>query len=437
MIRMASIIAACLLATLPAEADAVNRDYTQRPDPYVRYLTLGHLPEKERATAEAAMLFVIPSASREVVIERQLPERVPGSSTVYRIDLEQLGWDWKQWNKVLEDYPYGHNDPYRPKLAVRGDWLTYVLADTTESDAYYRLLYGRNAPATRDQFLAVWGVDQKQQAGLELGWIETQSQVSKQGTRFIRRFTSNRGSVWSTQDVLKLERGTDPLEFPDGNFKHDGEESIAMTPKVSTRLRTRGAAMAFLLSNGQGKRVEEAPVDLVEDYHRTIRSQAAIINNGSCIGCHTVGLHYPSKNGIESLLLQGVQLYAKDKDKQEFAERFHLGTKGLETELDRANEDFATFIEACNGLTIEENAKAYRDALKLYERDLDREQAARELGCTPEELKHAIAYASAHYLDIGPRTAGLAHDGQLLPRATFEAEYEQLKIIVKTWKASQ
>jgi hypothetical protein len=269
---------------------------------------------------------------------------------------------------------------------------------------------------------------------LELGWIETQSQVSKQGTRFIRRFTSNRGSVWVTQDVLKLARGTDPLEFPDGNFRHDGEESIALTPKVSTRLRTRGAAMAFLLSNGQGKRVEEAPPDLVEDSFRTIRNQAAIITNGSCIGCHDQGLKYPNENGIESLLLDGVQLYAKDKNKQEFVERFHLATKGLETEIRRINEDFSTFVFACNGLTPEENATKYRAALRDYETDLDINRAAYELGCSKLDLKNALAYAAVHKLDIGARLTGLAHE-RTVPRATWEAEYEQLKIILKTWNA--
>jgi hypothetical protein len=432
--RMGSFIAAALFAVLPADLDAARADYAKRPDPYARYLTVGHIPADQRDELVAAVKFAVPSASRETALDRQIPERV-FESNVYRIQLDDLGWDWKQWNKVLEKYPYAYNNPHAPKLAIRADWLLSELADTTESDAYYRLLYGK-APANRDEFLSIWGVDQKQQAGLELGWIETQSQVSKQGTRFIRRFLSNRGTVWVTQDVLKLDRTSDPLEFPDGAFKHDGEESIAMTPKVSARMRTRGASMAFLLSNGAGKRVEEAPVDLVEDYQRTIRSQAAIINNGSCIGCHTSGLHKPSANGVESLLLRGVQLYAKDKDKQELVERFHLGTKGLETEIARSNEDFAVFVEACNGLTPEENAAAYRGSLRAYESDLSLATAALELGCQPDDLKNAIAYAAYHKLDIGPRFSALAH-GDKVPRATFEGEYRAAVVMLKTWKDSK
>jgi hypothetical protein len=434
MPRMGFVLS-LLVSVLPADAEAARHDYAKRPDHYARYLAVGHLPAEKREDLVAAMQFAVPSASRETALDRQIPEHVPGSN-VYRIQLEDLGWDWKQWNKVLEKYPYAYNDPYAPQMAIRADWLVAALADTTESDAYYRLLYGAKPPANRDEFLAVWGVDQKQQSGLELGWIETQSQVSKQGTRFIRRFLSNRGSVWSTQDVLKLNRTSDPLEFPDGAFKHDGEESIAMTPKVSARMRTRGASMAFLLSNGAGKRVEEAPVDLVEDYQRTIRSQSAIINNGSCIGCHIHGLHKPSTNGVESLLLRGVQLYAKDKGKQAFVERFHLGTKGLETELERANEDFAAFVEACNGLTPEENAVAYRQSIRDYESDLRLERAAEELGCTAADLRNALAYAAYHKLDIGPRFSALAH-GDSVPRATFEQEYQPAEIMLKNWRASK
>lgn len=435
MKRMGSLIAAALLAVLPTDAAAAARDYAKRPDPHARYLAVGHVPEPQRGKLVAAMMFAIPSASRETLLDRQIPEPILGAN-VYRIQLDYLGWDWKQWNEVFKDYPYADNDPRYPLLTVRGDWLVHRLADTTESDAYYRLLYSK-APATRDEFLAIWGVDQKQQAGLELGWIETQSQVSKQGTRFIRRFLSNRGTVWSTQDVLKLNRTSDPLEFPDGQFKHDGEESIAMTPKVSTRLRTRGSAMTFLLSNGQGKRVEEAPVDLVEDYQRTIRSQAAIITNGSCIGCHIHGLHSPSANGVESLLLRGVQLYAKDKDKQEFVERFHLASRGLETEIKRANEDFAAFVEACNGLTPENNAAAYRVAIRDYENDLDLDRAAFELGCSVPDLRNSLAFAASHKLDIGPRFSVLAHGDNRLPRTTFESEYKAAKIMLKNWRSSK
>lgn len=430
--RMWAYFTAALFAVVPADKALAKADYDRHTNPYARYITLSHIPENERPNWEAAMKFAVPSASKETLVDRQVPERL-GASHVYRIDLNSLGWDWQAYAKLTA------RDPYEGKynaLVIRGDWLVYELADTTESTAYYDLLYSGKTPKTRDEFLAFWGVDKKQQSDLELGWIETDSQVSKQGTRFIKRFISNRGTVWVTQDVLKLERGTDPLEFPDGNFRHDGEESIAFTPKVSTRLRTRGSAMTFLLSNGQGKRVEEAPVDLVEDGFRTIRKQTAIINNGSCVGCHVAGLNHPSSNGVESLLLRGVQLYAKDKDKQYFAERFHLGTKGLEKEIARANEDFAVFVEACNGLKPEENAKAYRDAIRDYESDVDIRRASHELGCLQGELKNALAYASAHYLDIGPRLAGLAH-GEKIARTAWEESYQQAQVMLKTWKGRQ
>jgi hypothetical protein len=429
MIRMGAAIA-LLLAVLPTDAATAKADYQRRADPYNRYISFSEVPESKREKVIAAVKFAVPSASRNTLLDRQIPEQV-GTSRVYRINLDSLEWDWRVYAKLTQREPYGYE--YNA-LVIRGDWLLHELSDTTESTAYYDLLYSK-PPKTRDEFLAIWGVDQKQQAGLEVGWIETQSQVSKQGTRFIRRFLSNRGSVWVTQDVLKIERGTDPLEFPDGVFKHDGEESIALTPKVSTRLRTRGSAMAFLLSNGQGKRVEEAPVDLVDDSFKTIRSQAAIITPGSCVGCHVGGLNPPSVNGIESLLLQGVQFYSKDKDKQELAERFHLATKGLETELKRANEDFATFVFACNGLTPQQNAVGYREALRDYESDLTLERAAYELGATEAELRNALAYATAARIDLGPRFSVLAH-GQAVPRTVYQEGYQKAYALLKAWRSN-
>jgi hypothetical protein len=434
--RMGSLIAAALLAVLPADADAARRDVQRFPpedQAYQRYLSTGHIPERQRAEHVNALKFAVPSASRETLLDRQVPQRV-GTSNVYRVDLRSLGWDYRDLNKVLKDYPYAYNDPYQPLLTLRADWLVYELADTTESTAYYDLLYGVKTPKTRDEFLKFWGVDKSQQDDLSLGWIETKSQVSKQGTRFIQRFISNRGAAWVTQDVLRIERGSDPLEFPDGVFKHDGEESIAVTPKVSVRLRTRGAAQVYFLSNGEGKRVEEAPVDLVEDSLRTIRKQTAIITNGSCVGCHTKGLNLPSENGIESLILQGVQFYAADKDKQEFAERFHLGTKGLLKEIQRSNEDYATFVEACNGLSAEQNALTYRNVLRDYEAPLNLWRAAYELGATDEELRNALAYATASKIDLGPRFSVLAHGTEIIPRTVFAEGYLKAYALLQRWR---
>lgn len=430
MNRCMSAIVALLFAVLPQDKAAAIADYQRYNDPNFRYVTTGHIPPTKRADAVAAMQFAIPSASKETLLDRQIPQRV-GQSDVYRIDLKALGWDQKIFAKVTQRDPY---EGLPNALCVPADWLVYELADTTESTSYYDLLYGAKAPKTRDEFLAFWGVNKAQQNDLELGWIETRSQVSKQGTRFIQRFISNRGTVWVTQDVLKIERGTDPLEFPDGIFRHDGEESIAVTPKVSVKLRTRGVAQMYLLSNGQGKRVEEAPVDLVEDSFRTIRKQTAIITNGSCVGCHQQGLNLPSVNGIESLLLQGVQFYAKDKDKQEFAERFHLGTKGLLKEIERSNEDFETFVFACNGLKPVENAAAYRRAIRDYETDLNLWRAAHELGSTEDELRNALAYATAAKIDLGPRLAAIVQGGEPIPRTSFEELYPQIVELLKKWR---
>lgn len=429
MRRMGSLLT-LIFAVLPADKAQAIGDYQRYNDPNFRYVTTGHIPPTKRADAVAAMQFAIPSASKETLLDRQIPQRV-GTSDVYRIDLKALGWDQKIFAKVTARDPY---EGLPNALCVPADWLVYELADTTESTSYYDLLYGAKAPKTRDEFLTFWGVNKAQQNDLELGWIETRSQVSKQGTRFIQRFISNRGTVWVTQDVLKIERGTDPLEFPDGIFRHDGEESIAVTPKVSVKNRTRGAAQVYLLSNGQGKRIEEAVVDLVEDHFRTVRKQAAIVTSGSCIGCHQRGLNLPSVNGIESLLLQGVQFYAAEKKNAELVERFHLGTKGLLKEIERSNEDYADFVFACNGLKPEENSAAYRRALRDYETDLNLWRAAYELGATEDELKNALAYATAAKIDLGPRLAVLAQGGDPIARTSYAELYPQMVELLKNWR---
>jgi hypothetical protein len=425
------IIAAALTAA-PSDVDAARTDYRAHgSDPALRYLTLGAVPKGKQGQWAAVLAYQVPAASRAELLDRQIPQPVP-RSTAYRIDLESLQWDWRDWNAVLAKYPYAYNDPYRPLLTVRGDWLVKQLADTRDSDAYYRLLYGgKRIPKTDAEFLAFWGFDPKQQVGQSFGWVETKSQVGLQGTRLAEHFNARGQSLWRTKDVNQVTRGSDPLEALDGNFKHDGRELIAQVAKTSLYRQSRGASQVYLLANGQGKVVNEAPVRLVEDHKRTL-GQTAIINNASCVGCHEQGMQLPTENGVREALRAGELLYAYSKGKQEQLESFHLTDAGRR--LQRNNEDFATFVEACNGMKPDANARLYGEMLNDYRADLDLERAAGELYTTPENLKLAIAYASANKVLVGSRVAGLAH-GKLVGRDTWEQEYLGVQKMLEVWDA--
>lgn len=428
-------LATLLLGASAADNNAAQADWAAHGnDASLRYLSLSAVPTKKQKPWSQMQAYSIPSASREPLLDHQLPQPIRPGSSIYRIDLHALGWAVEDWNAVTAKYPYAVVDPKNPPLVVRGDWLCFLLADTRDSDAYYRFLYGgKNIPKTDAELLKFWHVDPGQQVGQSFGWVETRSQVAKQETRFIEHFNAGGQSLWRTKDLNRISAKADPLEFLNGEFKHDGREIIVQVPAVSVATKMRGCKQVYALANGEGKIVNEAPVRLVQDFKQTL-GQPAIVNNASCVVCHTTGMNYPTANGAEEALKSGLQLYAYSKGKQEEVELFHLTDSAKR--LNRNNEDYANYIFACNGLHPVKNASLYRQALADYKTDLTLQRAATELYCTPEDLTNALGYAATGGVLLGVRPASLAHGGTC-PRDSFEDFYNQLRAVVEVWLNKQ
>lgn len=430
MRMLTALLLTAAIATTPEQAALA--DYAAQPvadQPYLRYLSAQHTPQREHEWWGQALAFAVPSASRAVVLDHQIPVEV--APALWRINLKSLDWDWRDFNTVLERYPYEENNPDRPLLVVRADWLVFELSDTTESQAYYLLLYGsQRIPKTRDEFFGFWSVDLANQPKFGFGMIEERSGVAHQRVRWLEAFESPAGYAWETKDVLRVEDGSDPLAAPDGKFKFDGSELIVGIPKVSLKYRTRGALQAYFLAAGNGARVEEAPVDLVEDHSR-FKNQTAIRTSGSCIQCHEKGIINPTQNGLVQILSEGVTLKVYSKEKQEAIERFHLTDSAKE--IARNQQDYLLAIHACNGLSGAQNVKTYRWAIQRYDVDLTPQRAALELYCRPEELQNALAYASLNKVDIGVRLAGLAH-GRTIPRFAWEQDYAEAEAVLRVWR---
>lgn len=432
---MLSLVLVVLLGASPGDVELANRDWAiHGNDPDLRYLTLSPVPSKKQAPWGKMLAFSVPNASREPLIDHQIPGLVAPGSNLYRIDLHALGWSLEDWNKVMEKYPYEVYDAHAPPLVVRGDWLCYVLADTRDNDAYYRFIYGgANIPKTDQDFLNFWHVDPKQQVGQSFGWVENNSQVAKQGTRFVEHFNAGGQSLWRTKDINHVTLKTDPLEFLDGKFKHDGRELIAQIPKVSVASRMRGVSQVYALANGEGKIVNEAPVRLVQDFKQTL-GQPAIVNVASCVSCHTTGMNYPTSNGAEDSIKAGIQLYAYSKNKQQEVELFHLTDSA--NRLRRNNEDYSNFVFATNGLHPVKNAILYRQALQDYRNDLTLDRAAGELYTDAETLTNALGYAASGGVLVGVRASSLAHGGHI-SRDAFEESYVKLKYVLGVWQNKQ
>jgi len=441
MRMLAALLTMIALAVLPAEqAAAVRADwatFAAEDQHYVRYLSLAELsslPPRQQGEWSAVLRFAVPYASRETLLDGQVPLRLP-ETDLFRIDLRALLWDGHDLQRVLKKYPYDVEGRKNP-LVIRGDWLVDQLSDGTRSDAYYRLLYGgQHIPKTRNEFLAFWKIDPAQNKTIAFGLIEGQSRVNKarDGARWIEHNDGVGVEHWFTRDVFEVAPGKDPLNAPDGTFTADAEEHFVLQAKVSSD-GVRGVLPATLLANGQGLVVQEAPAGGaaggLEDTSR-FAGNPIIVNPGSCITCHTAGSQQPTENALRAVLEAGVELKAYDYDDQRALERFHLG--GVDQELARWDVGYAAVIRELNGLTPAENASYYAAAILDYRADLGLQRAAGELAATPDEFRLALGYASLNKIDIGVRLAGLTA-GRTIPRSEWEQDFQTAYAVLTTWR---
>ena len=179
-----------------------------------------------------------------------------------------------------------------------------------------------------------------------------------------------------------------------------------------------------MLSNGGGDRVDEAPVQLVEDYTR-FRNRPVIINPGSCIQCHlnVGGLQQFTYNELIEIHKDptGLQVFAKDSDLADRLEAFHLGE--LKTELEQNNERLGVIVEAMTGVAAKEAGKAFKESLIRYDAPLGLEETARELRIDQQHWRRALAAAGDSFRVAHPRIYGLVHNRKI-PRTVWEDQFQ-------------
>ena len=378
-------------AALARSAIADRQQFAEADHPFITYIVADD-------TTAHVLFWILASTSTTAEIELCRPSLV--SPGLWRLDIRNLGWRHEDWKAVLEDpdgsavHPYGGYS-----MVVRGDWLVTDILDTQLSAAahedgiasYYRLLYQGKPPATESEFLKFWEIDGNVER--HRGQIEGLSQVNRRGRRWIERRDRHGGYFWITRDSLALTTESDPLERPDGGFVHDGSEAIVGIEKLSSSTYERGAIQFYALFDGQGKLVNEAPVQLVEDGTR-FRNVASIRTWGSCLKCHVEGIRPLEQNSLVDLANKYNTLtLSTDPNLLANIRRFHFGS--LATDVSRNQQDYAAGVKmVTNGWNVEQLIEAVETVVRGYDAPLDLEKAARELGTTPALLKKSIlAYA--------------------------------------------
>lgn len=415
------------------EADAAIADAQASGLEHVAYLSLLDCPEEHRERLAATVRFLVPSLSASQHLADQLPGRVPGTQLL-RLDLDGLGWQ-KVWPEVASRYAKDYRPDIldaakTPPLVLSALWFCAVISDPNESgDLQYKLLYG-TPPKTQKEFEAFWGVNPD--PNFSIGFLEADSGVKADDADKVRVLaqyaTAKRADYWITYDSKNASGEKDPLENLTARpVKYDAGEIIVRFPKYLGG--EGGTAQAYFLANFAGDRQEKAPADLVEDHSR-IRG-VEVKNTVSCIACHTEGLKLPTRDLYREYIVTGARIYAGNKEDAREIDRFY--DSPIAKELGRANEDYATFVRLCNGLTTEANAGNFTKLVKAYDAPVTLAQAAAELYTTADDFQLALGYYSRKH-GLSARLAFLAQDNAIA-RRQWIANYALAQKVLAEWRA--
>lgn len=431
---MTAAIAAAvlLLGVSPSESHAAFAHRATLPPEvaaYTWYLSLSDVPENSQFKLQAATEFVVCSLSHKPNIDAHRPYRVDGTPLM-AINTLELGWAGFYEAGIQQHYPYRPDVTltHRVPIVVSALWFVTNATDSNETgDFQYQLLYGHKAPKTAGEFLAFWQANNKQQ--FFLGLLEGNSGVAVQRHRTLEnRPTANRGYAWITKDSRRIAGKSDPLEnLIPGTVKFDASEYIVGVPKYTSG--KSGVLQAYFLSDASGKRQEKAPADIVRD---TLETRTPEIRNWvSCIGCHAQGINLPSVDEYREYLVAGARIHAYDRATKEQIEAYLEGDLGKE--IRRNNEDFEAGVDLACGYPPEVVSGFFTGLVRDYDADVDLDQAALELGCTPRELSLALGWASEHYVPLSARLAQLAH-GKAMTRDAWEEQAYQASIYLAEFK---
>jgi hypothetical protein len=388
---------------------------------FARYFILaqaagGGRSEEDVKSARLAVVKLLNSLSWHPRLT--VPHAVNPGQTLLRIDLRTLKWNARSWERLLALYPYrvpgrdsdakaiaaatGSEQPY-----VRGDWF---VATASRPPLYHDLL---QIPGTDRQLERLLGVDVlenlQEESVARAGFSD--SGVSR-NNRLIERHDSGYGAYWRSYDFAEGQERQNLFNYPLGpapvgedSFIHAGGEIIFNLPN---------GLQGYMLVDSTGRRLDQAPVEVVSDPRRPDRK----VENGlSCMSCHSRGI-----------IAKADQVRAHvEKNPQAFGRTVVEAVQALYPPPARMNalmkEDSERFVRAQAKLGIEGEQEEPISALtRRYERPLNLDTAAAEAGVSTAELTAVLKRSEALGRILGP----LQVRGNSVPRETFQTSFAEL-----------
>ena len=384
---------------------------------FARYFTLTHLynagasDDNLRAYRNALSKLVNSLSWGSEVIK---PKPIDKEETIFYIDLRHYEWDIKsdKWYKIEQAYPYGiqlKSSTYATLCQetdcelpfVRADWF---IATASLPPLYHEIL---DLPKTDRELETRLEVDVaenlKNAPGVRVWRAGFNNSGVSVNNRIVERHKSRYGAYWKSYDFAG-NVGTQNIFTHPLNFTHDGGEIIFNLPN---------GLQAYYLSTAEGKRLDEAPINIVSD----AGARDPVVRNGlSCMGCHTEGMK-AFDDQIRSVIEQNPNpLYDKAQ-----ALRLYTEKPEMDTLIREDTERYRRAIEVAGG--VFGGSEPIQQLVKQFGGPLKADYAAAEVGMETDEFLKKIHGNSTL------RNSGLlvlsVEDGTF-KRDAWESQFEML-----------
>ena len=462
-------------AVTAALADCMRQPAESRP--YLRYVSLYNVPEKDRAAWEATVSFVCNSLSTSPVIAR--PARV--SDTLLRVDLSAYKIspkDWDRlgdkgsgrtpvpepyWHKVVETeevreeskreyWPGGKDEKgvyweagyYTVKTKARGkkaeiqalggwapkqDVLALVAALDSQQPvyradwlAYYALLEPR--------YHELLGLGDKESDFARLAAADEKAADSEgaqaRGAVLFSEVAPNNRILERTPTIRLYGRGWYAKSF-DFASSVKLEDVLADVPgalsekagahEIITSLRN--GLQAYFVSDDKGNRLDRAGIEFARDLRNGFRSPEVEIRN--CFACHGGKGMLPVDDEVRAtakgpLAAAASVLAHKDKRQAEkFLEKYAAAP--LDDLLAADGKQYQGAVKSATGLEAVPAAAALTSQLRAYEAPLGLAAMAADCGCAEADIREIVPRVA----NVNSHVAAAVGAGRKLRRDQWEA----------------
>jgi hypothetical protein len=397
----------------------------ERDRRFARYFTLTHLrnnglTDDEMQTYRQALCKLVNSLSwgREIVV----PHPVDAAQTILRIDLRDYKWEGGTWERILADYPYGSviDDDISSAMSasaecrlpyIRADWFTAL---ASRPPLYYDLL---QIPATDRELESLLRVDAaKDIRGERVVRAGFNNSGVSHNNRVIERYESSYGAYWKSYDFGGGTGAKNIFAGPLGPggganaFQPDGGELIFELPN---------GLHAYLLVDGSGRRLDQAPTAIVSDPKRPER---AVVAGLSCLSCHSRGLNHKADQ-VREHVLNNPGAFPKEETDNVLA--LYPPRERFEEVL---NKDIGRYRKALEKTGTRWGVSDPIESLaSRFEADVDLPLAAAEVGVSTRELGEAISCSP----ELGRALGSLRSDGGTAPRRLFADTFGEVMRYLK------